>query len=577
LVAPSLNGESLVQHPEKKCDKLPKQILEFSRRVISPGQIKAACIYGESDLGVAAAKTVVQALVIVRDFQPKLMNYVKVIDDRNVAVLAADEWVFERDVDRGFLGEALAWGLILPYYSLTNRVYLHDQEVKLKKRLILELLENLVLDFPELSHTLCIKPEYFMYQAALSRAKLFPPITHNMLGFLRKGTDRGGIRETLVGYLEALKHLEKEHAISFSDGYAIISEDFISNARSAKTRLTNLSRTLPRTLFTSALGIFPKILNILSQNRETLFKLQKTEKDAVMINQVEAPEEYVLVPTASGLVPLSSRLGIEATARKILSMSKDEKIEIKAIGGVLNDVFLIKAPTKYGERKLVVKRFKDWSSFKWFPLALWSIGTRTFAILGRSRLEKECAINRLLHSKGIKVPKLLYVNSDERLVFMDYIEGETVNNVIRRLAGPNRGKKAKKDLKIIERVGKRLAKVHAIGVSLGDTKPENMIIGKNGEIYLMDFEQASRGGDQVWDVAEFLYYAGHDIPPVAQKRIAETIAETFIVGYLKAGGKGETIRKAANPKYTKVFSIFTLPHIILSISNTCRKALTFEA
>jgi hypothetical protein len=93
----------------------------------------------------------------------------------------------------------------------------------------------------------------------------------------------------------------------------------------------------------------------------------------------------------------------------------------------------------------------------------------------------------------------------------------------------------------------------------------------------MDFEQASRGGDQVWDVAEFLYYAGHDIPPLAQKRIAETIAETFIVGYLKAGGKGETIRKAANPKYTKVFSIFTLPHIILSISNTCRKALTFEA
>jgi Kae1-associated kinase Bud32 len=208
---------------------------------------------------------------------------------------------------------------------------------------------------------------------------------------------------------------------------------------------------------------------------------------------------------------------------------------------------------------------------------LWSIGTRTFAILGRSRLEKECAINRLLHSKGIEVPKLLYVNSDERLVFMDYIEGETVNKVIRRLAGPNRGEKAKKDLKIIERVGKRLAKVHAIGVSLGDTKPENMIIGENGEIYLMDFEQASRGGDQVWDVAEFLYYAGHDIPPLAQKRIAETIAETFIVGYLKAGGKGETIRKAANPKYTKVFSIFTLPHIILSISNTCRKALAFEA
>jgi hypothetical protein len=107
---------------------------------------------------------------------------------------------------------------------------------------------------------------------------------------------------------------------------------------------------------------------------------------------------------------------------------------------------------------------------------------------------------------------------------------------------------------------------------LGDTKPENILIGKNGEIFFMDFEQASRKGDQVWDVAEFLYYTGHDIPALVDVHVAERIAEAFIGGYLEAGGEAETAKKAGNPKYTKVFSVFTLPHIMIVISNVCRRA-----
>jgi len=111
-----------------------------------------------------------QVLLVIRGFQPRLMNYLKVFDERNIIVLAVDKGVFEMDVDRGFLGEALAGGLIFPYTPLVNEVYLHVQEVKLKKRLILELLENLILDFPELSYEIHIKPEYFMYETMLVRA-----------------------------------------------------------------------------------------------------------------------------------------------------------------------------------------------------------------------------------------------------------------------------------------------------------------------------------------------------------------------------------------------------------------------
>jgi len=91
-------------------------------------------------------------------------------------------------------------------------------------------------------------------------------------------------------------------------------------------------------------------------------------------------------------------------------------------------------------------------------------------------------------------------------------------------------------------------------------------------VCFLDLEQATRNGNQPWDVAEFLYYSGHYIHPIQSDDAARTIAFSFIEGYLEAGGRGENIRKAATAKYTKVFSIFTLPNVILAIANVCRNA-----
>ncbi|MCK4440326.1 hypothetical protein KAU85_05015, partial [Candidatus Bathyarchaeota archaeon] len=327
-------------------------------------------------------------------------------------------------------------------------------------------------------------------------------------------------------------------------------------------------------LFTSMLGTFSKTLSVLSQNRGTLLKFHwNVGENSKTIHQLEDPLRYLYIPTARGLVPLSDKMDIEAFARKVLSRGEEAEIEIEKIGGVLNDVYLIRSFADNDEKKVVVKRFKDWSSFKWFPLNLWTLGTRTFAVLGRSRLERECAINQQLYTMGFDVPKILYVSHRERLVFMEYVEGEKLDKMIKRIANLKTTENAKKELSVIGRVGEKFAKVHASGIALGDTKPENIMVReKNGEICLLDLEQASRKGDKIWDVAEFLYYTGHYLPPFFGTRLAELISKAFIGGYLGAGGDVRLVGKVGNPKYTKVFSIFTFPSIILAISNICRNA-----
>jgi tRNA A-37 threonylcarbamoyl transferase component Bud32 len=523
-------------------------------------------------LGISDEKPIVRVLLIIQDFQPRLMNYVKIFNGRTAVVLAVDKRIFERDVDRGFLGEALVGRLIFPYLTLVNEDYLHVQEVKLKKRLILELLENLVLDFPELSREIRIQPEYFMCETMLSRARLFPPMIYNLSNFLREDHKTGKTENSFHGYLEALETLEKESVISFSDGCVRISEKFAKNVRIRRGRFISLFRTAQRTLFTYLLSAFPDTLSILWQNREMFLRFQKVQEEkSKIINQIEDSKKYLYVPTASGLVPLVNMMDIEAFSRKILSANKDAKVDIEEIGGILNDVYLIKTIADDEERKIIVKSFRDWSSFKWFPLTLWTVGTRTFAVLGRSRLEREFAINQLLYSKGFIVPKIVHVNHNKRLIFMEYVEGESIERVIKRVAASKNFEAMQKGLSILNKVGGKFAEVHALDISLGDTKPENILVEKNSEICLLDFEQAARKGDKVWDIAEFLYYAGHYISPFVGSQAAELIAKAFIEGYLTAGGSAKIVKNAGNPKYTKVFSVFTFPHIMLAISNICRK------
>jgi tRNA A-37 threonylcarbamoyl transferase component Bud32 len=553
---------------------LRRQILDVCRHLAGTTEVTAIILLDDNSITASSVKAALEIVVVIRGFQPRLLSYVKVVDGRSIIIFAVDQWVFERDVERGFLGEALASALIFPYSALNGRDYLHAQEILLKKRLILELLSNLVLSFPELSYLLHIKPQYFMCEVVLNRIRVFPPMAYGISNFIRGKFPKKETDSVLCGYLEALEQLEKEKKVILSEGYVMIPKTLVTESKNPRVRLANISKNAPRTLFTSLFGVFPQLLNFFSQNTEALLKFQKLpwNREVTAKQHFVDPQKYVFVPTAEGLVSLEDRIDIKAFARKIFLNDKDATIKFERVGGVLNDVYLIKAHSNGIEKKVLVKRFKDWSGFKWFPLTLWSLGARNFTVLGRYRLESECAMSELLRCEGFNVPKVLHVSHNERLVFMEYIEGENLSNAIKRIAAAKNKEKIQQDLAKIVSVGEALARVHALNFALGDTKPENVIFDPTDKIYLLDFEQASHGGDKAWDVAEFLYYSGHYLPPLNSNGKAESIAKALIEGYLKAGGDADTIQKAGASKYTRVFSIFTLPAVIIAMSNVCKKA-----
>jgi Kae1-associated kinase Bud32 len=565
------HGDCLTQKATHENSGFHRQILDFCKHIAGSSVITSVCRSDDYAIEAPTAKSTVEILVALKDFQPRLMSYVRVIDGRNVVFLAVDDWIFERDVDRGFLGEALANVLLFPYTALQNEAYLQKQEVALKRRLILELMENLVLSYPELSYQMRVKPEYFMYEVMLSRVRVFPPMAYGTANFLCGEANSAKAGSVLRGYLEALVQLQKDRVIDFADNYVVLSDAFISASKNPAVRFTNTIKNAPRALFTSLFSVFPQLLNFLSQNNEALFRFQTPpwKREFDFSHSFVDPQKYVFVPTGDGLVSLADKMDIRSYVKRVFKSSDSSKIKVEEVGGVLNDVYLIKAQTDDGERKVLVKRFKDLSSMKWFPLSMWSVGARTFALLGRSRLERESAINEALREAGFRVPKLLHISAGERLVFMEFVEGENLGHAIRKIALSPSLDQISDELALVKKVGVTYAKIHALKIALGDTKPENIIVTQDGSLCLLDFEQGSRNGDAAWDVACFLYYCGHYMPRNGEDK-AEALTKAFIEGYLEAGGKTEAAKCAADTRYTRVFSIFTLPNILRAMANVCK-------
>ncbi|MEM1543582.1 MAG: lipopolysaccharide kinase InaA family protein [Candidatus Bathyarchaeia archaeon] len=553
---------------------LREKIIEISLKESAPENVIAIAFYGPYAGGYADDKAALDILAITESEKIQIKSRSKTLDSKKARLLIASRRIFENDVESEWLGGIIAENILAPYKPLLNERYLWIQEVKAKKRIISEALNNLILGFPELSRNFMIKPEYFMFESMARRAALFPLITYRFINILR-----GGLRETnrfliMKGFNAAIEELVSEGKIYWVNDYLKISEDYIESLRGKRgIRLINFFRNIRSSIIRYVLTVFPTIIDSLLDDYR-IYRLYKGDGGVdPPTHMLEDPKKYISIPTSSGTVLLSEKVTIEEFVRRTMPESQQNiRYEVKRLGGILNSVYKLRVIRDGGEEKFVVKIFKDWYGWKWFPLALWSLGTRGFAVLGKARLEREYSLNNYLLKSGVNVPKIICVSPSEKLLFQEYIEGKRLSEIIKQLYKEKDKDRRERLLSIIRRIGREIARIHLLGISLGDCKSENIILSPDDKIFFIDLEQAEVGGSQAWDIAEFLYYPGH-YAIFSSIADAEIITREFLLGYLEAGGRIENIRRALSPRYIKVFSFFTPPHIIVAVSNVCRKIL----
>ncbi len=548
------------------------EILTVCKEEASKLKIVAALRY-DSFLHIPKDKKRGFSVLLILD-SPKLIlrHRVKPLKDGEVSLLVVDRKTFEKDVENDWLGGLLVENLLTPYESLVNEDFLWQKEIQAKKRLVTEILDNLVLGYPEMSHELMIEPEYFMYEAMARKVSLYPPIMYKFLKILEGDSKVENLHSIKKGFDAALKMAAEEGIVEQTDRYVKILPKHINAAKRRRRRALSLLKNARASMLRHSLEVFPKMMRSLMDEYGVYVERFMDPESLKMMRlpELEDTKKYIFIPTSLGLVSYSEKVTIEDFMRKIFPESRDLKADPEKLGGVLNAVYALKIQRLGKERRVVVKSFKDWYGWKWFPLALWAIGTRGFSVRGKSRLEREYSINRYLAKNGCNVPLLIHVSPKEKLIFQEYIEGENLANLIKRIYSSKH--EDQKLTSILKQVGSEIAKIHGLDVALGDCKPENIIVGQDGRIWFVDLEQAERGGDQAWDLAEFLYYSGR-YALLSSIETTQAVTKAFIEGYLEAGGKIVNVRKVRSPKYIKVFSFFASPHILYVISNVCGEKL----
>ncbi len=532
-------------------------ILDACSRVAGKDHIEAICLYGSRVSGYAREDSDYDVLLILSEYANGVKYSYEKVDDNQLALLIVDKKALELDAEKGSFGDFIAGRLISPYTPILNTEYLEDIEVKIKKRFAEEDLEDLVIEYEELARGLVIRLEYLVLARMRKRSRGYPPLRYSYINMLREGLRDKNMTAILKGYKRAVKELATSKFIRIEGEAIRFENEYVDIILSSKTynkvvNLVDFSRRALSAYITHGkagrvkLDVFAmELTSKIKRELQTTFKRQR----------IEDPKNFLFLKTDKGLMCLNE----ESTIVELVQKLRNEKnVDVNPLSSSLNEVYSI----TLDDEKLVVKKFTNWYTFKWFMLNIAAYGTKVFSLSGKARLANEYGINRLLAENNILVPEIVAISIKDRVLVERYIEGASALDFLEEAFSVEELTDQQKGLAI--ELGKIIATIHSLHVVIGDCKPENFIIGKNGQIYVLDLEQGERRGDPTWDVAEFLYFSGHFGSKFTNG--LRDFVLNFVEGYCQIGDR-TILRRAAGFRYSRVFLGWTHLPIIQAIAS----------
>jgi len=532
-------------------------------------RIIASCFYGSQVSGYARKASDVDVLLVLEPYRDGVLYHYVPYETRMFSVLVVDKALFEKDVKDAYLGEFVAGRLLTPYQPIASKGYLREAEVAAKTRFARESIQGLVSDYPGLWREIMISPSFFILDKMWRRARIYPPVRYSYLRMLGGSSRQVNLRKMGSGFERALSSLIAEGLVTWNGKYYALTEKAKKQLGSGRAKIVEVAKTIRRVASAyAAHGYAGRGVNLLDVAQEFASKLTREVEAGRSGRALEEPEKYLFLPSSVGPTSLCERMPIERLPERLGSVDGFREKAVDRLGTTgLNSVFLIRLSRDGEERRVVAKKYRDWRGFKWFPLALWTIGVQRFALRGRSRMANEYSALLHLRRHGFPAPDIIDLSWTDRVLYMQYVEGYGFEELARKAFSSSGA--LDEALSSFSAIGRTLAEVHATGITLGDPKPENILIDERGQVFFLDLEQAVRDGAQpTWDLAELLYYTSH---LTLSARLAKGFAEAVLDGYLGKGDR-QIVRDIASPRYMRVFAVVSAPHVLRAVSEVCKEA-----
>ena len=516
---------------------------------IDPRNVKSVSIHGAAAIRKIGRES--KLLVILRGSHSLRLHRIR----NQIAdlIISLGEVEFEKDCLKEELGGAAAGSLLLPYISLIGEEFVKKCEVLYKRHITLESLQNLILEHRLASPRLLIKSAYFLYDKLRRLCAVYPLIRPYVKATFGEDPERS-LEMSLRGFEKALEQLVSEGIlVQKSLGRYAPTEKFVHEVLSRISIYSKVSRELEHVF---KLYLTASLSSPLEAIKDLSFDLR-------FLKPVKLPEpsEMIEIETSLGPQPLLVDFGIKEFIEKTYGVKKSE-VKLRKIAGVLNSAYMVEFKMDGSDMKIFVKRYLNWTDFKWVAAWLWAIGVKNFSLLAPIRMSNEIYFVNKLMELGFDVAEILHVNWPRKIIFQRYIEGKDLAEV---LSSCKSGEEVEeKGVKI----GDILGRLHRRGISMGDCNPFSFIFSKDGKIYLVDLEQCSYDESFSWDIAELLYYTSRYL----EAEDVEKFASGFVKGYLRWGEPGEIV-KAMDLRYARVLAPLTLPWIRSKLKEAVMRAV----
>jgi tRNA A-37 threonylcarbamoyl transferase component Bud32/predicted nucleotidyltransferase len=530
---------------------------ETDREVLSHAAAKAAggrtvlavAAYGSKVAGYARPDSDYDLIVVVNALRPHAKYVYGEVDGRQFSALVVETEALMKDADAGFLGEFVAGRLLNVYEPIIGSEYLADIESRIKKRVVLEAIDELLERYGAFAEEMLIPPSYFLFNKLKKRAFVYPPVLYSYVKTYSPPVKESNLAASLKGFELVLNAIVAEGFMTRVNGYCVLTKE--AEAKIKAPRMAEMLRIAERGIKQYITHGFAGAVGPDTAIKELVSKISRTKKMKELPLELEEPRSLIKLPEGK-LVFKSDWL---QEALKDLGLKEPYHLTTESMGDFFSTASLYTVRQGELATRLVAKRFQDLWSFKWVVANLMTVTAKQFESKPLTRMTREYRGTIGLRRAGVMTPRVLVVAPDERIMVKEYVTGESLEGLTKRALDGDASA-----LEKVERFGEALGQIHSMNYCLGDSKPSNVLFNAEG-IHVVDLEQTEEGGDQPWDIVEYLYYSTITVSSPDQAR---QLVRVFKKGYLKAGPP-ENLRRASDSRYAIPFQMLVQPPVVTTI------------
>lgn len=578
------------------------EILSQHRKVIG------ACVYGSKVAGYGGPDSDIDIIVVLRDY-PHTVKYSYVrTEEVKISALIVDLFALQKDADAGLLGEFVVGRLLHTYEVLINHDLFKTVELVYKRRTILEELFDIIRTTNILCTEIKFPLEFILFSKIKRRSAIYPAALFSYYKMYTGKHARANLTFALKGFKAALEDLiVKDRGLLILERLGTNTDDFVLHIGKKrlvlnKHRERNFIRLkLAKKLQT--LGAYVvhayagrRVLHYTIREAESKIKRHRSQP-ICMPEFMASPSEYYW-KLDEGLVFTGRNkkwLDLIAKSLGLVRYAISKKIRLGDIHS-RTICYTLQDTSALGHSiSVVTKKFGTLKGAKWAALNFWSLSTSShlkhfFKVDPLFRLGNEYKALRYLRNEiGLNTPGVLAINFECRILVTNFVEGQNMSQIIKDSL-EKRSTGGMENIFWIRTAGKNIAMIHSTQSTLGNIKPNNVIInnigGVNSRLFFTDLEQfnfnnSEDSSDPVWDIMQFLCWS---LKRTKNIPIAKEIVREFLSGYFSCNQLStnnvetmtmkEYVRQQLSTKsldYLKQFYPLISAHIAQSIHEEINK------